>query len=312
MGRKHNVWLTMLLAAWLQPGCGELLGLRDGVAQGECESAAQCAPGFACWRGQCRNACASDEECDEDARCIRSANGAACEPLGDSLCDTQLLRCPQGTRCEVAERACFTECDDDSGCAAGQHCELGLCRSDDPQRNPKLRQPADSGDGGGVQTDAGAGSAQLLGEPCGSRFELACRGPADKVKLICDGTWQLNGSCDDGELCNQATGGCAPIVEQCVNREPGEAFCEGEVLRRCGPDLVTVEGETCDDRCVDTGAGAQCAAAGCGDQRVVAPEQCDDGNADNQDACTSLCQEARCGDGFVFRDAEECAEGDQD
>lgn len=48
----------------------------------------------------------------------------------------------------------------------------------------------------------------------------------------------------------------------------------------------------------------------CGDGVVQAPEECDNGadNADDAD-CTSMCQNASCGDGLVNKNAEECDEG---
>ena len=46
----------------------------------------------------------------------------------------------------------------------------------------------------------------------------------------------------------------------------------------------------------------------CGDGMVEPPEQCDDQNSDNSDACINTCQSARCGDGFVQTGVEECDE----
>ena len=37
-------------------------------------------------------------------------------------------------------------------------------------------------------------------------------------------------------------------------------------------------------------------------------ESCDDGNQDNEDECSTLCQPPRCGDGFVQSD-EDCDDG---
>jgi cysteine-rich repeat protein len=44
----------------------------------------------------------------------------------------------------------------------------------------------------------------------------------------------------------------------------------------------------------------------CGNGRVEENEECDDGNADDGDACLSSCRWASCGDGFVRRSVEEC------
>ncbi|MBW2456291.1 MAG: DUF4215 domain-containing protein [Deltaproteobacteria bacterium] len=49
----------------------------------------------------------------------------------------------------------------------------------------------------------------------------------------------------------------------------------------------------------------------CGDGLVEPPEQCEDQNQDNTDACLNTCQDASCGDGFVHSGVEECDEGDQ-
>ena len=38
----------------------------------------------------------------------------------------------------------------------------------------------------------------------------------------------------------------------------------------------------------------------CGDTVIDAGEQCDDGNLNNNDACLNTCQNAQCGDGFVW------------
>jgi cysteine-rich repeat protein len=44
----------------------------------------------------------------------------------------------------------------------------------------------------------------------------------------------------------------------------------------------------------------------CGDGLVQAPEECDDGNDVSSDACTRTCTIAKCGDGSVWKDKEEC------
>jgi cysteine-rich repeat protein len=46
--------------------------------------------------------------------------------------------------------------------------------------------------------------------------------------------------------------------------------------------------------------------AACGNGQLDPGEQCDDGNADNTDSCTTQCQNAVCGDGFVLAGTETC------
>lgn len=52
-------------------------------------------------------------------------------------------------------------------------------------------------------------------------------------------------------------------------------------------------------------------APGCGDGFVEGEEECDDGNADDHDACLSTCRFARCGDGVTWQGVEGCDDGNQ-
>ena len=47
----------------------------------------------------------------------------------------------------------------------------------------------------------------------------------------------------------------------------------------------------------------------CGNRKLDAGEDCDDGNADSTDACVGGCVFARCGDGFVEAGIEACDDG---
>ncbi len=49
--------------------------------------------------------------------------------------------------------------------------------------------------------------------------------------------------------------------------------------------------------------------AACGNGNVESPEECDDGNAIDTDACPSTCLNSKCGDGFVRSGVEECDDG---
>ncbi len=56
-------------------------------------------------------------------------------------------------------------------------------------------------------------------------------------------------------------------------------------------------------------AGATLAGPLCGNGVLDLGETCDDGNADESDACLSDCQPATCGDGFVRSGVEQCDDG---
>ncbi len=47
----------------------------------------------------------------------------------------------------------------------------------------------------------------------------------------------------------------------------------------------------------------------CGDGIVDPGEECDDGNMDNTDTCSSICAYAHCGDGYIHTGTEECDDG---
>lgn len=47
----------------------------------------------------------------------------------------------------------------------------------------------------------------------------------------------------------------------------------------------------------------------CGNGIVETGEECDDGNSSNADSCLNTCQDADCGDGYVWSGTEECDDG---
>ena len=49
----------------------------------------------------------------------------------------------------------------------------------------------------------------------------------------------------------------------------------------------------------------------CGNKVVNGGEQCDDGNLDDSDACTSVCKTNICGDGAVYAGVEQCDDGNK-
>jgi cysteine-rich repeat protein len=83
----------------------------------------------------------------------------------------------------------------------------------------------------------------------------------------------------------------------------------------CGDGFVLAGAETCEDgNADDTDAcPTTCVQAFCGDGFTQASvEACDDGNADNTDACLTTCVPALCGDSFVQASVEMCDDGNAD
>src|SRR5688572_14410423 len=107
----------------------------------------------------------------------------------------------------------------------------------------------------------GSGGEAGSDERCSDEGERQCAAAADPTILECSGgVWFFAETCARGELCDSTTADCATIAPGCERLAPGRAFCEDDELVVCGPDLVTVEREACEGRCVsgacvDDGSG---------------------------------------------------------
>ena len=135
--------------------------------------------------------------------------------------------------------------------------------------------------------------------------------------------------CDDGS----ANGDTAACTSSCTNAVCGDglvwdgmeecddanaddsddclAACTTAV---CGDGAVQTGVEECDDAGESAECDTDCTLASCGDTvtNVLAGEECDDGNSDNDDACLGSCVDASCGDGFVYAGTETCDGADLD
>lgn len=77
----------------------------------------------------------------------------------------------------------------------------------------------------------------------------------------------------------------------------------------CGDGIIQSP-EQCDDANginIDACTN-QCRFPACGDAVVQQGEDCDDGNDKNEDSCSNICRKAQCGDG-ISQDGEECDDG---
>jgi cysteine-rich repeat protein len=164
--------------------------------------------------------------------------------------------------------------------------------------------------GGGGQTPGGGVSSptvfNAVGDVCTENGLRVCAGAAQKQRLVCiDGAFEQDTPCSASENCDQLSGACLPVAAECVGKSLGFRLCDAAgKVKICSFDLVRVESEECSGTCKD----GRCMASGCGDGVVTPPEQCDDGNAVNGDACSNSCVAAGCGDG-VMQTGEECDDG---
>ncbi|MCB9749050.1 MAG: hypothetical protein H6713_03475 [Myxococcales bacterium] len=107
-------------------------------------------------------------------------------------------------------------------------------------------------------------------------------------------------------LASSCFSGAYLLGEPCVtDRECAPMFlCQDGV---CGGQESESESETSGTTADEETTASE--EAVCGDGVPQLPEQCDDGNDDDHDACTNACTLAYCGDGVVGQ-GEECDDGD--
>ena len=321
-------WLGSLL---LLAGCGTLIGVEDSRVQGACESSAECAPGYGCLLGACRNDCAADQDCGPGLRCLKAIATSACIPATEGCGQG----CPDGTSC--AGEVCRTTCTDSSECATGQQCEQGSCvgqhetsggsgagasggsGGSSPGGNGGAAlggsASGDSGDSGtagaGGSSTGGQGGDESVGgssgdeaihaagERCFVVGEGACAGHAQRDRVVCDGSrWVVTDSCSNGSNCDttvgEDAGACRTILAECAGKPAGTQFCSDGSVAACGKDLVTVDaGEHCDDACL-AGSCVDC---------IPQEKRCSDGFAQTCQAagawntgtpCEAVCQAGSC------------------
>ncbi|MCC7357698.1 Ig-like domain-containing protein [Candidatus Uhrbacteria bacterium] len=172
---------------------------------------------------------------------------------------------------------------------------------------------------------------------------LDCKGPGPKCgdKQVnaneqCDGNSQTDPSaiCSSGmpgKLCQTdadcsvpgsagTCGGGQSIVVTPANKY---SVVPGPMYQSCVGKTVTDQlGAVRDTQhvrgCADPSAANKCqyldwspcvAIGSCGDGILDEGEKCDDGNTNNNDSCTNICQQNSCGDGYVNSGVEECDNG---
>lgn len=163
--------------------------------------------------------------------------------------------------------------------------------TDKPSTDPKLGALADNG--GLTRTHA-----LIEGSPaidtgddatCPSTDQRGFARPADGDRdgaAACDiGSFET--ACGDGfvqaELGEECDDGNSNDNDDCANA------CTVAV---CGDGIVGTDVEECDDAGESETCDIDCSAAACGDGllNATAGEQCEDGNADNEDGCSDTCQ----------------------
>lgn len=191
----------------------------------------------------CSPPCQEDQDCESGKRCLASDYSFGCVDSTVAVCERD-GDCPQETVC--FDRQCRISCEGDvSACLDDQACSSdGVCRGTDLDRDP-LPEPPDEG------------------SACEEEGAFACVGKASAARYICqDGSWVVGDSCEEGQLCDNSSdeGECAEVLEECLGRQSGQAFCDGATRKVCGQDLVDVSQALCDSNqhCTEA-SGAACA-----------------------------------------------------
>lgn len=174
----------------------------------------------------------------------------------------------------------------------------------------------------------------------------ACDGTVETTtSAVCVGGTNAGGLCDDAADCpGGACGGpgpggasmnaCTGTISICSNDRDGngridDACTDDASCTRTGTGGLVISSGRCIARatqrtrgCYTTSESATlactwknwsaCQPVGtCGDGRVDSGEECDDGNTNNNDACTNVCRNNVCGDAALYSGVEECDFGDR-
>jgi cysteine-rich repeat protein len=232
------------------------------------------------------------ETCNDNNACTADSCHAAFGCLHEAVANG--TTCSDGTACTTKDACLFGICDGTPiNCSAfDSQCTQGQCNPTTQQCEAAPANEGQSCDDGqycSVGDSCAAGSCAGAARDCSELSGQCAQGVCNETADVCEALPINEGlACDDGQTCTSD--------DICTNGTcgyPESAGCS------CVPpcDCITL--------CVPDGAPIcmidQCAASDpdcaglnfpscCGNGQVDAGEQCDDGNSNELDACTSECR----------------------
>lgn len=300
-----------LAALWLFaaacPGCNDIFTIEPGALR-ECKTADDCAAAVpacvtssACVAGRCAFEYTVDGQPLADQK-----SGDCAEIVCDGAGSTRLIPDP-------------SDVVDD-----GLPCTLDACENANPVHRPLAVIPCYTGSpetkGKGICVEgiqkckdglpSGACEGEVLPgtESCLSILDEDCDGLVNEEGEGCSCVPSETTKCYSGPASSQGIGACHAGTQACNADGLGYGPCIDEQTPAAETCFGGLTDEDCDGAINEEGGGCVC-----GDTFLSAGEECDDGNTDDLDACTSLCTLATCGDGFIqVANGELCDDGNLD
>jgi len=231
----------------------------------------------------------SGQTCTFDSDCPNVIGGETCDVTANEQCDDQIMGEPNDDTFWT-----LNPTDDDGACVIDENnqvasCLVNICG------DGYLNQATEECDDGN----------QVGGDGCSASCE---------IEADCgDGVLDVGEECDDADSSDtfydendiDDDGVCV------IDDLHPEFSCQNNI---CGDGYLDPVSEQCDLGSLNGIDGSGCLAdctfelAICGDGTVEGDEQCDDGNLDDNDGCSSTCIFEICGDG-VLHPGEECDDG---
>lgn len=243
-------------------------------------------------------ACVSDASCAggtcfvPPGGCIRNL-GTSCNPLSAGDCGPNSYCEPAlGTPGVGTCKSVTGPCQSTSDCTASDVCNntgQDVQRLTTPLAKPEL--------GGEVFTSGGRCVETLAGSSCVDDEDCESGDTCNTGQCMREhGTCRTNTDCPPSNTCRSDL-----VVSTAVDSDGDEI---PDQFDNC-PSVANILQKDIDE----DGAGDPCDEAECGNALPEVGEECDDGNASNNDACKTDCTANVCGDGAVRTGVEQCDDG---